>query len=444
MAQNTVVLPNHVDAENALLGSLLIDSDYLLDCDYLEASDFYITRNGRVFEVIKSIASQGKTPDMLTVQAELEQRGWLDEPTILTDYTLNAIYTSQAGNYAEIIFSASLRRQLIQKSADATKAAFSDTETNSVEILSEAIEALASIDATKNRSGGIVTMSQAANLFYDNWERLQAGGESGIPSGIKSLDRMLTGFMPNQCYLLAGRPGMGKSALAIEIARYVAMQGKRVLFFSLEMSETKVFTRIVAQTTGLSYDAIAQNKLSDEDRVRVLDAADQASQLPIEIDATPAMTIAAIRNIAKKRQMTHGLDMVIIDHVGIARPDIRLSNAYEKANYIADAVMALPKQLGVPVLALSQLSREVEHRADKRPQLSDLRDSGKWEENADAVLFVYRDGYYNDDTATPNLADIIVAKNRDGRLGVAETYCKIESMRFTDLGTEVKQLNDEW
>jgi len=335
------------------------------------------------------------------------------------------------------VYRHSISRQLIDICAKLTQEAYKNVTSRSGDVLvSDGLQRLSSIDTARNVSNGPQPISTGVNQLLDRMETIENTGQvAGLQTGIRKLDGILGGFGEQKFYLLAGRPGMGKSALALQIAGNIAQKGSGVLIFSLEMTEDDISARLMSSLCGVPYDTFNKGNVGDNWKV-ILDAGARIAELPLEIDATPALKISTIRSIAQKAMLSNQIGLVIIDHVGIARPERPGGNPYQNASDKADAVMALPKQLGCPVLALSQLSREVESRADKRPQMHDLRDSGKWEENADVVMFLYRDEFYNDDTDLRNMAEISIRKNRGGKRGIASVYANIATNRFCDLTTE--------
>jgi replicative DNA helicase len=280
---------------------------------------------------------------------------------------------------------------------------------------------------------GAIALLERREMIMEN-----GGMLPGVMTGIKTLDVILDGLEKKRLYLLAGRPGMGKSALALQFAYNMAMSGKGVLLFSLEMEEVEITARLASIRCSLNGPKVAYKDIlaGRGDDLAIVQATDCVSELPIFMDTTPGLTVAQIRNRTQKIKMTEEIDIVIVDHGGLVRPDKQTGSSYENTNQVAAALQNLPKQIGLPILSLVQLSRAAVTRSDKRPMLTDLRDTGKWEENADGVLFVYRDQYHNPDTQYPHLGEIIVAKNRAGAsAGTATVYADVATNRFVDLET---------
>lgn len=432
------LLPHDVMAESALIGALLIDPDQMIEVGYLDGSDFYLLNNGYLYQALKELYQANRGYDLVTVANKLDSANRLDDiggEATLADF-VNATPTSYgARDYAAIVYRHSIQRQIINRCAAITQETWESADGPDA-LTGRALEHLAAIDSGRNLSQGPKPASEAVSRFMDRLEAAQAGQVSWLPTGIKTLDHLFGGFERKQIYVLAGRPGMGKSALAIQFAYNLTSKGHRVLFFSLEMDRVKIISRLVSSVSGVEYARMKGDRaksLTNDEWLRVIDASDKIATLPLLIEDTPALTVEAIRAAAQRQMTKAPVDLVIIDHVGIIKSSVRSAKAYERASLTADEVMALPKQLDCPVFALSQLSREVENRNDRRPVMKDLRDSGKWEENADGILFLYRDEVYNPDTEYPHMAEIIVAKNRDGEPGMAMVYADIAKNRFVDL-----------
>jgi replicative DNA helicase len=253
----------------------------------------------------------------------------------------------------------------------------------------------------------------------------------GLKTGIKTLDYYIGGLQKKQLYLLAGRPGMGKSALALQITLNLAIKRKAVLYFSLEMSAEKLSARLVSNISNVPYERFDRPGLGEQQMLDILAAAENVQHLPITIDDTPGLTVQNMRSIAQKTMLSQDIDIVFVDHLGLALSSGK--DEYHEVTKISHGLMALSKQLDIPVVALCQLSRTLESRSDKRPLMSDLRGSGHLEQDADNILFLYRDEVYNKDTISPGLAEIVVAKNRHGKTGTAEVYANMATNKFVDL-----------
>lgn len=437
--------PHNEEAEMAVIGGLLIDPDMMLEADRLKPSDFFLSKNQRVFQVLLDLYRGGKGLDLLVIQDELERLGWLDDlggPSYITDLIASTPTSMHVPYYAEIVRESSVRRQMIDAGTQIVQMAWDRTEGNSTStLMNGAMESLTEINAD-GHEGGIVSIGDASWTFLDDLKS-RCDSDSrimGLSTGIKALDKKLGGLLPDQNYLLAGRPGMGKSSLALSVMLKLAEQGHKMLMFSLEMGERKVIGRVASQMTGIPYWKIRDGVLSQDEQSQVAGAVTRFQSLPIYIDCTPLLTMETIRSRAQRAAIRHGVDLVVIDHMNIVQEE-KQGKAYEESSRKADKLMALPKQLGVPVLALLQLSRQVENRAQKIPEMSDLRDTGKWEENADAIMFVYRDEYYNADTDQAGVVDLILAKNRDGEPGTVNAFFRKDTMQFLDLDIKTQPLD---
>jgi len=437
--------PHNEDAEMAVIGGLLIDPDMMLEADHLKPSDFFLNKNQRVFQVLIDLYRGGKGLDTLVILDELERLGWLDDlggPVYITDLINNTPTSMHVPHYAEIVRENSVRRQMIDAGTHIVQMAWdrSGEKSSTSSLMNGAMETLTDINAD-GHEGGVVSIGDASWTFLDD---LKARCDSdnrvmGLSTGIRALDKKLGGLLPEQNYLLAGRPGMGKSSLALSVMLNLARQGHNMLMFSLEMGERKVIGRVASQMTGIPYWKIRDGQLNQDEQSQVAVAVTEFQSLPIFIDCTPLLTMETIRSRAQRAALRHGVDMVVIDHMNIVQEE-KHGKAYEESSRKADKLMALPKQLGVPVLALLQLSRQVESRAQRVPEMSDLRDTGKWEENADAIMFIYRDEYYNVDTDIPGVVDLILAKNRDGEPGTVNAFFRKDTMQFSDCDIDTKDM----
>jgi replicative DNA helicase len=441
---NTVVppdfqfVPHSIDAETALLGALVIDPDQMLNVGYLAKSDFYLFNNGLLYQAMADLFEKYGGYDWLTITEYLKSQGHLEDigGEISIADLINTTPTSLgAPEYAAIIYRHSISRQVLIKAQKIFEAAHKDIASRPPDLLvNEAVQSLSEIDATRNVSNGPKSVAVGVSALLDRMEHIEASGEvAGLQTGIKTLDSILGGFQEKQFYLLAGRPGMGKSALAIQIAYNVAKRGIPVLYFSLEMSDEKISGRLVSSVCGVPYDLFKRPGKTEQQILDIYAASDEVARLPLVIDETPGLTVSAMRSIGQKLMLSEPVGLVIVDHLGLLSSSGK--DEYHEVTKTSHGLMGLSKQLNVPVLALSQLSRGLESRADKRPVMSDLRGSGHLEQDADNILFLYRDEVYNPDTEFPKLAEINVTKNRDGKTGMAQVYAQMATNRFVDLET---------
>lgn len=441
------LVPHNIEAEQALLGALVIDPDQMIECSYLKKSDFYLSHNGYLYQAMADLFQHNQGYDLITLTSHLEASGHLEDiggGGAITEL-INVTPTSYgAPEYAAIVYQHSISRQVINRAIKATQLAYQPISMRTGDMLvNEVIGSFSEIDATCNISGGPQPMSNGANLLLDRLEQIEISGETpGVPTGIKTLDSILGGLDRTNFYILAGRPGMGKSALALQMAYNMAKAGRGVLLFSLEMGEAEITNRITSINLSLQGYKISYKDIwtGRGDKDQIISAIDNVSRMSITIDATPALTVSQIRHRSQKVLLSEEKDIIIVDHGGLVKSRKPTGNATQDMTQNADDLMALSKQLGLPVLSLLQLNRKCEDRQDKRPLLSDLRDSGTWEQNADGVLFVYRDQYYDADTQYPHLGEVNVAKNRGGETGKVTLYTDMPTNRFVDLETKEVRL----
>lgn len=424
--------PHDVDAEAALLGSLLIDDSAIFDvADMLSVDMFYRYQHRCIYEAITALHARNTPFDLLAVQDELGKAGKLEEAGGM-DYLielLSAVPTSvNAEIYAGIVATKAGRRRLLAAAGSIAKVAYD--ESGDIGDAYAAAESAVMKARGDTAGGSVLTPTRYATEYIESFmESVTAGKRNDILStGYPDLDDLLIGLEPPFQYVIAGRPGMGKSAMALSIALHaVSRLNKRVLFFSLEMSERQIMNRLMAAMTGIPLHRIRQPwTLSTQEQTMVMNATGKLSQINLYIDCTPGVKPSDIRARAARAHMEHGLDMVIVDHIGLMRPDTNTGNRVQDLGEITIQLAAVFKELNVIGISLSQLSRKVEERQVKRPILSDLRDSGEIEQNAYAVIFLYREGYY-DPTANQHESEAVVAKNRDGATGKAELYWEPET-----------------
>lgn len=424
-------------AEQALIGSLIMDNDAVFDVmDVLTAADFYIQEAGQIYAAMCTFGAAGKGFDVIA----LEEKAQIPASKI-AGY-VNEVPTSlNARRYAEIIADRAARRRMLSAAGETARLAY-DLGANLPELQDKA-ESLLFQARGRFAYQGVKAPNEYLMEYMTVFERQANETDrklAGLPSGFTDLDRLLNGFRAPHHYILAGRPGMGKSAIAVHVADSLAAVGKRILFFSLEMSEEQIVQRRISARTRIPLELIQKPwRLTDAQRAAIYDANGRMAQHPFFIDSSPGITPAQVRAKANRIYAEHGIDMLIIDHLHIMRPDVSSQRRDQDFNEITLALAELGKRLRIPVITLAQLNRGLESRQDKRPSLADLRESGSIEENAFAVLFVYRENYYNE-LVSPNIASIIVAKHRDGGTGQVEIFADLPTMRFGDLTGQRIQL----
>lgn len=440
--------PHNVEAEEAVLGSLLIDPDAILQVStFLDPTDFYVERHGWVYEAVRDLHERREPADLVTLTDELERRGQLRDiggPAYLSSL-INATPTSiHVEFYARIVERTGILRRLIDAAGQIARLAYQDTH-DAEEVIDRAEEIIFNVSARRT-DRDLRPIRQILDKFYDRIEYLhQHQGEIiGIPTGLADLDKLLGGLQRSDMVVMAGRPGMGKTSLALSIALQSARRWqKRVAVFSLEMSDEQLVQRLVSAETGIDSQRLRLGAIQDDEWPTFIQATNLLGNAPIFIDDTPAISALELRSKARRLHAEHGLDLLIVDYLQLMRGDFRSENRQQEISFISRSIKGLARELNIPVLALSQLSRQVESRHDKRPMLSDLRESGSIEQDADVVLFIYRDEVYNPDTELPNIAEIIVSKHRSGPTGVFSVYFKKQLAQFVDLEVRTQPLEYE-
>jgi replicative DNA helicase len=436
MSTNDMQPPCNIDAECALLGSLLIDGDaYHEVADVVSARDFYRGHNAEVFKAIEELARTSTAIDYLTVGARLRgvaspQGGW---DTYLLNLVSLVPTSINATDYARIVEETAVRRRVIQAAGKIAGLGYGQ-DGDLKEQLAQAETLLFEARGTRDRRS-VALPRQYMSEYIERMEYLRDHDETpGIPTGLTDLDRLLKGLQRPHQYVLAARPGMGKSAAITTIAAHAALKlNKRVLIFSLEMSRAQIISRIISGVTKINSQKVqAWRELGEADQQRVYEAAGLVSESSLYIDDNAGLSAADIRARCMKMYAEHGLDLVIFDNMHLMPPVRSLGNTMLEIGETSAALAELYKALDVPGITVAQLSRGVENRANKRPILSDLRESGRIEENAYAVLFLYREAYY-DETADQGLAELSVAKHREGPTGTINLYWDAPHVSFRNL-----------
>ena len=476
--------PSNLQAEQSLLGALLANNKaYERVSEFLADEHFADAVHGRIFKAIQRRIEAGQLADAVTLRAEFEHSGALDEvggPAYLAQLLSAMVGVINAGEYGRVIHDAYLRRQLIDLGEVVVNRAFgSDSDLDAKQQLESAEQALFDLATQGSVEGGFVTFDRALTDAVIAAERAfsRGAGISGLPSGLRDLDKRMGGLHPSDLLIVAGRPGMGKTALATKIAfgaaKHLLREAREqdpsatakgaVAIFSLEMSAEQLATRLLSEESRISGDRIRRGEIGQRDFDRFVEVSRELSSLPLHIDDTPAITISALRTRCRRLKRTRGLDLVVVDYLQLMRPaaGTKPESRVLEISMITQGLKAIAKELSVPVIALSQLSRAVEQREDKRPQLSDLRESGSIEQDADCVMFVYRDEYYvqaqqpkiaafeNEEKfqdahtrwqekmeQVHNKADLIIAKQRHGPTGTIPLFFEAEFTRFGDLDTQ--------
>lgn len=444
---NTLLNNKHIDlaAERAALGSCLIDPEAIVKVSAITGeADFYAERHQVAFAAMLALNMKHTPCDMVTLGAELERTGKLDDVggyAGLSDLMVEVPTALYAEHYARIVADNATKRRLFSAAGKIAEIAF-DEESEVKEMLDKAETVLFQVGGNKN-AGSLHHIRSSVQSTIDRVDYLARNKNRlmGVPTGFKLLDHILGGFQKSDLIILAGRPGMGKSSFSLSCANYAAKNyNARIAIFSLEMSEDQLTQRLLAMNGKIDSHRIRMGDIHDGEWEIMLETANELSDTNIYIDDTPGATIGEIRSKTRRLAAEHGLDLIIIDYMqlmdGMAKNGKQQENRNQEISLISRSLKKLARELDVPVVALSQLSRAVESRADKKPMLSDLRESGSIEQDADVVLFLYREDYYDDDTDKQNLADLIIAKHRHGSTGTVGLYFNKELTQFSNLETE--------
>ena len=434
--------PQNIEAEKSVIGSMLLDKEAIETAvGMLTRDDFYSRQYGIMFNAIvecyNSLDKDGIV-DIITVQEQLAKDGApaemqsVDFFKALYDATPTSV---NIRSYAEIVRDKSVQRKLIKSCGEISQLCYDDNESTE-NILAETETRMFDILKT-GTSTELTSIEDISISVYEKIRKVSLSKDSvtGVPTGFTDLDNMTTGFQPSDFILVAARPSMGKTAFVLNILEHVAVKKNRpAMIFSLEMSKEQLVNRLFAMDSGIDAQLLRTGRLSDNDWEKLADTTGRIGQSNIIIDDTPSISVAALRSKCRKIKLERGLDLVIIDYLqlmsgsGARRSDSR----QQEVSDISRSLKALARELECPVVSLSQLSRAVEQRPDKRPMLSDLRESGAIEQDADLVMFLYRDEYYNPDSEKKGEAEVIIAKQRNGPIGTVNLYWQSQTTRFVN------------
>lgn len=434
------VPPHSLEAEQSVLGAILLDRDALLQvAEVLRVEDFYREAHRLIYSACLDLEARGEAVDLLTVTEELRRRGELEAvggASYLTTLTTVVPSVANAGHYARIVAQKAALRQLIQVAHRIAERAY-DEDGDVIEIIDEAERLILQVAGGRYREGFVSIKEVLVNTFQQ-LERVAShkGEVTGLPT-FSDLDRLLSGLQPSDLIICAARPGMGKTSFCLNIAQNVAVKKKvPVAIFSLEMSRDQVVQRMLAAEAMVEQHRLRTGYLKEDDWARLVSAASLLAEAPIYIDDTPAITVMEVRAKARRLQAECGLGLVVIDYLQLMQAHRRVDNRQQEIALISRALKALARELNVPVLVLSQLNRGVEQRQDKRPVMADLLESGAIEADADVIIFLYRPQYYDPDTDKKGIAEVIVAKHRNGPVGTVEMAFLPEFTKFVDLAPE--------
>lgn len=435
--------PQNIEAERSVLGAMLLDKDAIIKvAEFLLDDHFYDPKHKDIFGSVMDLFDEGLPIDIVTLSDKLKQKKKLKRVggrAYLAELVEGVPTSAHAEEYGQIVKGLSTRRSLISASSKINEIAYNE-DMRIDHILDESEQSLFSISQDSMRD----RFKHVKELLKDAYERAENIDQrrdkvSGVSTGFRDIDLLLGGLQPSDMIVLAARPSVGKTALALDIARHAAVvEKKKVAFFSLEMADSQLIDRILGMQARVPFWELRMGKLKDAAFERLADAMGQLAEANIFIDDKPGQGVMEIRAKARRLQMEHGIDLVVIDYMQLMHSR-NLENRVQEVSEISMGMKTLARELNVPVLVLSQLSRAVESRADRIPQLSDLRDSGSIEQDADVVIFIHREEQYNPDTERKGAADIIVSKHRNGPTGRYEVAWVKELGSFRNLVKRKKE-----
>lgn len=430
--------PNNAEAEQAVVGAMMNDNDVIATAmEMLSADDFYFQRFGQVFKAIVELNEAGEPVDLVTVQNRLKENKAPEEVSSLTNLSgiMRAVPTSaNIRQYAKIVAEKSLARRLIKAAESIADECYGESE--SIDNILESSEKKIFEISQHRKTGDYVPIGQSVIEALNAIDAASKNGGSvtGVPTGYYELDYKTAGLQKSDLLLLAARPSMGKTAFALNIAEYVITKARvTTAIFSLEMSRVQLVNRLLSMNSKVNAQAIRTGKLKQNEWTDLMESARIIGNSTLIIDDTPAISVAEVRSKCRKLKMEKNLGLVIIDYLQLMTLGKGSESHQLEVSEISRSLKALAREIECPIIALSQLSRAVEQRESKRPMLSDLRDSGAIEQDADVVMFIYRDEYYNHDSEDKGVAEIIIGKQRNGPTGTIKLGYQLEFARFVNL-----------
>ena len=437
------VMPHSIEAEQSVVGAMLMDKDAILTAaEIVSGQDFYQTAYGVIFDSMVELFNEGKPVDLVTLQERLKEKDVPPEIASLEFVRdlVSAVPTSaNVKYYAQIVADKSMLRKLIKLNDEISNTCYAGKE--SLEAILETTEKSMFQLLQQRNTGEYVPIRQVVLNALDRIEKASKskGTVTGIPTGFIDLDYKLSGLQPSDLILVAARPSMGKTAFVLNIAQYVAFKKNRATaIFSLEMSKEQLVNRLFSLESQVDAQALRTGNMKDSDWEKLIEGAGIIGKSKLIIDDTPGISVSELRSKCRKYKLEHGLDLIIIDYLQLMTGSVgkRSESRQQEISEISRSLKGLARELNVPVIALSQLSRAVESRPDKRPMLSDLRESGAIEQDADVVMFIYRDEYYNKDSEYKKQAEIIIAKQRNGPVGTVHLAWLGEYTKFANLSRQ--------
>ncbi|MEJ2266840.1 MAG: replicative DNA helicase, partial [Anaerolineales bacterium] len=429
------IVPHSREAEEAVIGAILINPEAYYDvAQFLRGEDFYIHRHRWIWQAFTHLHEQRVPIDFLTVSEELDQMGQLGEvggPAYLTALINNVPTSLHAEAYGHIVEETAVRRRMLEAANEIAKLAYKE-EIGVEEAMNEAEKSIFGV-SERRLTRDLQPIKQVLSDYYDRIDQLMRRGEDtyGVPSGFIDLDRLLGGMQPSDFLIIAGRPGTGKTAFMLSAAKFTAQTHKKhVAIFSLEMANEQLVQRLIAQETGIDTHRLRTGQLNEDEWPLFAHAIEVLGDTRIFLDDTPGLTPLQLRTKCRRLHMEFRLDLILVDYLQLMSGGLRIENRVQEVSYISRNLKMLARELNVPLLAAAQLSRAVEQRADKEPQLSDLRESGSLEQDSDVVMFIHRPDLYDRDSLKQNVAVIKIAKHRNGPTGNIELIFRSNLAKF--------------
>ena len=432
------VPPHSIEAEESILGAILLDNEAVnVAIERLRPKDFYRGAHRLIFEAMVALEESRQPIDLITLSEQLRSMGRFDDvggAEVISNLASQVPSSANVSFYAKVVKDLALRRHIIHEASNIAQEAF-EVEGSVNDFLND-VETRVLRIADDRSSRAFARVSDVVHDSIRLVEKLYDLKEpvTGVPSGFVSLDMMTAGFQPSDLIIIAARPSMGKTALALTIAQFVGIHhGGGVALFSLEMSKEQLVLRMLCSEARVAGSRVRTGHLAESDFPRLVDAASKLAEAQIFIDDTPALTISEVRAKSRRLHQESKLSLVVIDYLQLMRSPAYSQSREQEISDISRSLKALAKELNVPVIALSQLNRSVESRDDKRPRMSDLRESGAIEQDADIIMFIYRDEVYNPETEDRGVAELLISKQRSGPTGVARVAFQADFTRFDNL-----------
>ena len=432
--------PQNIEAEQAVLGAMLIKKEAISEVvTILIGTDFYRDAHRIIFDAMLELFNKNEAVDLITITEQLRKNEQLDKVGGIAYVTSLANSVPTAANieyHAKIVKEKGQLRHLINSATAIAGMGYEDNE-NVIDVMDKAEKMI--LEVAAKRGGGDFTPIK--NILLDTFSKIEVlyaskGGITGTPTGFKDLDKLTSGLQPSDLILVAARPSMGKTAFTLNLATHIAVREKKaVAFFSLEMSKEQLVQRMLCSEGAIDSQRLRIGELDDKDWGKLISAADRLSTAPIFIDDTAGITVMELRSKARRLKTEYDLKLIVIDYLQLMQGSSSKGgdNRQQEISEISRSLKALARELNVPVIALSQLSRSVESRQVKKPMLSDLRESGSLEQDADIVMFLYREDYYDPDTENKNITDVIIAKHRNGPVDTIQLFFHKQFTKFADL-----------